>query len=317
MATSKPSVSTWAIRTPATTANMGPGFDVIGMALGLYNDLQVQRACCRGTSSLQVFGEGSDRQGQPQDNLIFQVYEKTCAHLGLEAPHLRMQCLNRIPFARGLGSSSAAIVSGVLAAQIIHDFPMTKEDLIDFITAFDGHPDNVLPCLLGGAVVSARDDEGHLFFEKIDVHPSIRAYVFVPDQEVHTKSARTALPDAYSREDTVHSLGHLAILTQALAKGHVDNLRKALSDRLHEPYRLPLMPGLDKVAEKAKSMDHWGVALSGSGPSLLVLGPEGADWTPLLETGQAHGLTAQILPLQPVATGARCYENGLEISPWR
>lgn len=307
---------TWAIRTPATTANMGPGFDVIGMALGLYNELQIQRACCRASSSIQVFGEGSPASADPRDNLIFRTYEKTCAELGLNAPHVRIQCLNRIPFARGLGSSSAAIVSGVLMAQIIHDRPMAKEDILDLITRFDGHPDNVLPCLLGGAVVSAQDAQGQLFYEKVEVHPSIRAYVYVPDKEMHTQEARTVLPDTYSRQDVVHNLGRLAILTQALAKGHVHNLKRAMTDRLHEPYRYPFMPGLQAVADQARSMDHWGLALSGSGPSLLILGPGDADWTPLLDTGRTHGLEGQILDLKPLTTGARAYADGLEIDLW-
>lgn len=310
------SVSTWAIRTPATTANMGPGYDVIGMALGMYNELQIQRACCSEASSLDIFGEGEERADDPEENLIFVSYKRACEKLGLEVHNLRVKCLNRIPFARGLGSSSAAIVSGVLAAQLIHDFPMSLEDILDLISELDGHPDNVLPCLLGGAVLSARNAEGKLFYERITVHSDIQAYVYIPEIEVKTKEARQTLPDCYPASDVVHNLGHLAILVQALANGNHENLKHAMRDRLHEPYRFPLIPGLEAVADKARSLDHWGVALSGSGPSLLVLGPRDEDFSILVETGKEHGLEGRLLSLQPALSGALCYQDGLEINLW-
>ena len=171
---------------------------------------------------------------------------------------------------RGLGSSSACLVAGLLGANPLLGSPLSREDICDLATELEGHPDNVAPALLGGLVTSVMDG-GRVHTVSVPVTERIRFALFIPDFELKTEVARAALPDRVSREDAVYNLSRAALMTAALFSGRLDNLRVAVQDRLHQPYRFPMIPGAEPIFYTAYELGAYGVAVSGAGPSLLAI----------------------------------------------
>lgn len=256
------------IRVPATTANLGPGFDCLGLALDLWNDVEVEAA----GYSLQITVEGEGANEVPLDrtNTIYkamltyaQRHEKTLPE------GIQMHCRNRIPFGAGLGSSAAAIVSGILAASALLNLPQDTADQLDCATQIEGHPDNVGPCILGGLVAAIVNDQ-KVVARKLEV-ASLSLMVVVPDFHFPTKAARAALPAELPRKDAIFNLGRLALLTNAMGRGDLDLLASAMQDKLHQPYRIPAIPGAADAIAAATQNGAAAVALSGAGPSLLIV----------------------------------------------
>jgi len=259
------------IRVPASSANLGSGFDTLGLALSLYNFFDVLEVLPSGKYEVEVIGEGSAELSTDIGNQIIQSYEKACRAWDIKPLGLRIRSSNAIPLARGLGSSSTAIVGGVMIANLVRDVPLPREELLPLMVKIEGHPDNVVPCCLGGMVVSCLEG-ADLRYVKLPRLPSdMVAVVAVPDFRVSTEDARKALPKQVSLEDAVFNISRAALLAASWATGQFDNLPWAMSDRIHQPFRSRLFPGGEELLKEVSKLPECsGIAISGSGPSVIA-----------------------------------------------
>ncbi len=257
------------VRVPASTANLGPGFDALGMALGLYNEIQVDLA---GTGiTLNVQGEGAEKlQTLGERNLVARSLTETLRRLGVHADGVRVRMVNRIPLSRGLGSSSAAAMAGVAAAVALAGARLDPEEMLDLALPFEGHPDNITPALLGGLTVSSVV-EGKVRCVKLPVPECLQAIAVIPEFHLSTAKARKVLPHTVSRADAVFNVGRVALFLAAMQTGRLELLRDAAQDRLHQPHRAPLVPGMEEVLREGVRGGALACFLSGAGPTLLAL----------------------------------------------
>ncbi len=292
------------VRVPATSANLGPGFDCLGMALALYNHVEAEEV----PAGLQVTveGEGTGELAAAAGNLVVTAAERLFAAVGRRPAGLRLRLRNGVPVARGLGSSAAAIVGGLVAANALLGVPLSAERLLDLAVELEGHPDNVTPALVGGVTVSCGTA-----FVRFDPPPGLALAVIVPERPLPTAEARAALPRRIERADAVFNLQRACLLTAALREGRLDLLPAALDDRLHQPYRAALLPGLAEALERARrERALLGACLSGSGSSVLVFLAPGreADHTAAVERVAAafreRGTACRTLFTAPCAQGA-------------
>lgn len=255
------------INIPATSANLGPGFDCLGMAVSLYNT--VEFAPARQTQ-MTILGE--DAQSIPRDarNLVRRAYKRALQEMGHAQVPLSIRQINQIPATRGLGSSASAVVAGILMAQTVAGEQWPKSRTLALATLIEGHPDNVAPAIYGGFTVSVQQgkDSHCLAFAP---PKGLIPVAMVPDFELSTQAARNALPPKVNMRDAVFNLSHAAFLTAAFAKGDLDALQIALEDRLHQPYRAKLVPGMKGILAQAKTAGALGAFLSGAGPTLMAL----------------------------------------------
>ncbi len=298
------------VRVPATTSNLGPGFDAVGLALRLHNTLALEGA---ETPAIEIEGEGAETLPRDPSHLAYRaalaIAEHPLAeHAGggrggrarLRAFHLRQ--VNRIPLARGLGSSAAAILGGAVAANALLGGPLDTQALLDLATEMEGHPDNVAPALLGGAVVCARTPDGVRWL-RVGT-PRLAAVVAVPDFAVSTQEARRLLPAQVPFADAVFNVTRTALLIAALTAGRTDLLGEATQDRLHQPYRARLVPGLADVFAAARRAGAHGVALSGSGPTVLAFGDAPGIGEAMAAAFRAAGAGCRILRVEIDTDGA-------------
>lgn len=253
------------ISVPASSANLGAGFDALGLALTLYNHVWMEEAeGCR--------IESADGAPIPTDesNMIYHTARVLYQRCGRPFHGLHIRQENNIPMARGLGSSSACLVAGLLGANTLLGSPLDKEDVADLAAELEGHPDNVAPALLGGLVTSVMDGD-RVHSVSVPVSERIRFAVFIPDFELKTEVARAALPAEVTRQDAVYNLSRAALMTASLFSGSLQNLRVAVQDRLHQPYRFPMIPGAEQIFYTAYDLGAYGVAISGAGPSILAI----------------------------------------------
>lgn len=227
-----------------------------------------------------------------------------------------MHARNKIPFSRGLGSSSAAIVSGLIAAQVASGYAMDLNDIIKLATEIDGHPDNVLPALLGGVVICSQDEDGKVFYKKLSPPTNLIATVLVPDYPLATKEARSALPTCYNKADVVYNIGHMGLLVAALCTNDKMLLKEAMRDRLHEPYRLPLMPGIKEARDAAIESGALAAVISGAGSTLLIIStqiiPESVLTAPLIAVGNS----GRVKILDTISQGVSCHYQETELNLW-
>ena len=258
---------TVSIRVPATTANLGPGFDCLGMALDWWNDVCMSVSL---SPAIHIEGEGADSLSAAEDNLVYRAACAAFEAAGEEPPALSVWCRNRIPLARGLGSSAAAIVGGLVAANALCRRPLDQECLLNMAVEMEGHGDNVSPALLGGCQIVVRD-EGHIITDAAPLPPDLMAVVLVPDAPMATSEARAVLPEMVSREEAVYNLGRAALLVNSLSTGRLDNMKVATQDRLHQPARQAIFPAMKYVLRAALDAGAVGAFLSGGGSSVLAL----------------------------------------------
>ena len=260
---------------PATSANCGPGFDVLGAACNLYNEFTYELTE-RGFE-LEVTGEGSGRLHASGKNLAFLAFFRLWNELtDRRYTGLKVAMHNRIPLSRGLGSSSTAIVAGLMAANYLTGSTLTRQQLVDYATEIEGHPDNVAPALLGGFTVSymAHGKAASLRFVPKKPLSFIAA---VPAEPLSTARARQAIPETVSHKDAVFNAGRSALLVSALLTGEYKFLPDALEDRLHQPYRMPLINGTQAVFKAAKNAGAYGAIISGAGSTLMAYAAADAD----------------------------------------
>ncbi len=285
------------LRVPATTANLGPGFDALGLALTLYNRIAVETTEGQGVSVI-VRGEGEGRIPTDESNRVCVAAQKVFERLGRPAPGLRVEMEVAVPLARGLGSSATAAIAGLVAANRLCGSLLSDADLIGVATEIEGHPDNVVPCLLGGFTAAAHAD-GEVSYVRALPGGPIRAVVAVPAFELETARARAALPQTVSLKDAVYNVTHTALVTLAIARGEFGVLRTAMRDRLHQPYRAPLIPGMARVFDAALDAGALGAAISGAGPSLIafVTGEGERVGEAMRRAWEAEGVSARALVL--------------------
>lgn len=258
------------VRVPGTSANCGPGFDSIGVACTVYNELELTLTR-ESQISIAIEGEGAENIPTDARNIVW----KSIGHLLRRAKRTKeyrgaiIRMKNDIPLSRGLGSSAAAIVAGLKAANLLLDEPFTRRDLLDMATEIEGHPDNVAPALFGGFTVSVKGKRRVDCFAFQSRLP-LKLVVAVPDFPLSTKMARSVLPQEVPMQDAIFNIGRAAMLVAALSKRNPHFLRTALDDALHQPYREKLIPGMRDVFRAAKQAGAIGATISGAGPCLMA-----------------------------------------------
>ncbi|HEU4367060.1 MAG TPA: homoserine kinase [Methylomirabilota bacterium] len=255
------------VRVPATSANLGPGFDALGLALALYNEVTAGEA---DGVSVTIEGEGAGRLPSGGDNVVARGVRQAYEAAGRPFKGVALTCVNRVPTARGLGSSAAAWIGGLVAGNALLGAPLSRDALLALAARAEGHPDNVAAALLGGLTVSCPLDDGRIAAVRLPVPGGVRWVVLVPEVTSATAEARAVLPASVPRADAVFNVQRVALLLAALQAGRLDVLGTALDDRLHQPYRLRLFPWMPPVAEAARAAGALGCVLSGAGPSLLA-----------------------------------------------
>lgn len=253
------------VRVPATTANLGAGFDCLGLALSLYNEVDAEEA---DGLAIQVEGEGAAELPTDASNLVWRAARRVFDHVGHTPRGARLHLRNAIPLESGLGSSAAATVAGLMIGNALIGAPLGEAVLLDLAVGMEGHPDNVAPALLGGLVVAGRADSGRLLVERVAI-PPLTAVVVMPTFRLSTALARRALPAAVPMADAVFNLSHTALTLLALQRGDYAALVDAMADRLHQPYRAPLAPGLAAALGAAQTLGA-AAAISGAGPAVIA-----------------------------------------------
>jgi homoserine kinase len=253
-----------------------------------------------------IQGEGSDFLPRNSENMIYQCAVKLAEYFNAELPPFSIQVVNRVPLARGLGSSASAIVGGLCAANLMLGSPADEETILSLATSIEGHPDNVAPALLGGLVVSSMVGDKVLWV-KVKPPEGLQLVVAIPSFPLSTHAARGALPGMLLYSDAVFNVSRSSLLVAALSEGRMDLLRWAMEDRLHQPYRKKLVPGMDEVFEAAMNAGAHGVALSGAGPSLIAFVTENDETigTAMQGAWSRHGIECTILRTTPATTGVR------------
>ncbi len=254
------------VKVPATSANLGPGFDALGLALDLWNETSVTSAK---EFAVTVTGEGANRLASDKQNLIVRAAHRLAEHAGKSLPPFHAECLNAIPLSSGMGSSSAAILTGLLAGNALLGTPLLKEEILNLASEMEGHPDNVAPALMGGLVVSTVDDN-KVVTHQIPISMDVCITIVLPEFHLSTRQARAALPRKISMTDAVHNISRAVLVTEAFRMGDLELLGRAMTDSLHQPYRLPLIPGAQSAMDAARRTGAEAVALSGAGPSLIA-----------------------------------------------
>ncbi len=302
-----PETSTVTVTVPATTANLGPGFDCIGAALSLYNRFQFSRLEPSATEKLKITVTGQEAAKVKTDdsNLAYQAFIKLYDRRSQSPPPVAIHIDMQVPLARGLGSSATAIIGGLVGANELAGKPLSQVEVMQLAIELEGHPDNVVPALLGGCRLAASNappqpplskgglreefplreaaltesppqslgGQGGGSWEICDIpwHPNIVPVVAIPDFELSTAEARKVLPADYSRADAIFNAAHLGLLVRALETGNENWLRCALQDKIHQPYRQSLIKGYEAVQQAALNAGAYGMVISGAGPTLLAL----------------------------------------------
>jgi homoserine kinase len=323
------------IKVPATSANLGPGFDALGLALDLWNETRLstdsstdfladermgstdfgaeeRMRVTDGVTdarikrmSVAVRGEGEGLLATNEKNLIVRVAQKLAERLGKTLPPFHAECRNQIPLSSGLGSSAATIVTGLLAGNALLGNPLSKEEILNLASEMEGHPDNVAPALLGGLVVSTVS-EGKVTAHPVSLGMDVHITIALPDFYISTKQARAVLPKKISLKNAVHNISRAVLVTEAFRMGDFKLLGEAMTDQIHQPHRLKLIPGAQSALEAAREAGAAAVALSGAGPSLIAFSStaEAGVGEAMKRAYEAAGLATRIFNLRASSRGA-------------
>jgi homoserine kinase len=295
------------LKVPASSANLGPGFDALGLALGIYLECRF-----RPSTELILRASGRDAASIPLDatNLIWQTAGTVAADVGCAMPPIELEIRNDIPIGKGLGSSAAALTAGVVIADRLLELGWKPLRILNEAARIEGHPDNVAACVLGSMVASAIDEGGSARAVRLEIPAKFGVAVVVPDFDLPTTKARSVLPDCYSRADAVFNVQRASLLVAAMAAGSPSAFPTALEDRFHQSYRAPLVPGLEEIL-KLRAPGLLGCVLSGAGPSILVFYERGCEQVCDLprQVFQLHGRASEIYWTEVAAKG---YELSLE-----
>ncbi len=296
------------VSVPASAGNTGSAFDSLGIAYGLANEVIIDTET---PGRLDVEGEGADLLKKGEPNLVHAAMERFAQSLGKPLPKFGLTLINRIPFGRGLGSSAAAIVGGLVAADALAETGLSRLKLLQLALPMEGHPDNVAPALYGGAVLTVLDEgrvDGPLTVVPFQPPNDWRAVLYVPDLIIPTKQARAILPKEVPRADAVFNHSRVGLLVSALTQHRPDLLRVAMQDRLHQPYRAKLMPPMEGLIQAGLDAGGWGACLSGAGSAILTLASKmkaDAVAAALTAKAQASNLPGRSLILEIPNAGAK------------
>lgn len=253
------------VRVPATSANMGPGFDSLGIAFNLYNEFEFEE-----------INDGLEFEGIPEefcntDNIIYEAMVKCFSKGNYKFKGLKIKLLKQdIPISRGLGSSSSCIIGGLIGANALMDSKLSKEEIFNIGVDMEGHPDNIAPALFGGMVIAVME-EGRAYYNLVEVKDGVKFLSIIPDFRLQTTEARAVLPTAISRADAVYNIGRAALMVSAFSNGRYDLIKFACKDAIHQNYRSKLIKHFDSVYNKMFELDAIGGFLSGAGPTLMAM----------------------------------------------
>ncbi len=300
------------MKVPATTANLGPGFDALGLALDLWNEAEFTPTNDR-KITVSIAGEGADQLPTDANNAIVDAALQVYDQVGKPCPGFHVHCLNRVPLGSGLGSSSAAMLTGLLGANALLGEPYSRETILKLAIESEGHPDNVAPAMLGGLVASIIH-ESHVVSLRLTLtsqRTPIHITVVFPEFDFPTKQARAILPRQLDRKDAIYNISRAVIVTEAFRVGDLKMLGEAMTDKLHQPYRLPLIPGAQAAMDAMKQSGAAAVALSGAGPSLIAFSAnsEKAIGEAAKKAFEEAGLGARILKLKISRKGAEVHRR--------
>ncbi len=268
------------VKVPATTANIGPGFDCLGMALPVYNTITIEETVLPGTGvEINVLADNDsidqlslDHVPSDENSIVYKAVELLYNSIGQSPSELKINIHSNIPVARGLGSSSSVIVGALIAANELLGRPADEVALLSIACEIEGHPDNITPAIVGGLVISSQEEDGSVVYRKLEWPSEWAVTVCVPDFELSTDIARSVLPKEVPMKDAIFNAKRLAMFVQAVHTKDSELMKLALQDRLHQPYRMKLVPGLDKIIDNLRHFDNvLGCVLSGAGSSILVI----------------------------------------------
>ena len=302
------------VRVPATTANMGPGFDCLGMALDIWNTVVVEIDGVEPVGSdaaakVEISGEGSDSLSSGSDNLTYSCFKRIYDGMGMSVPPVRISCENEIPLGRGLGSSAAAVAGGLLAGSVLSGAHLSRGRILELAAEIEGHPDNAAAAVMGGCRIVVSDGD-RLLTNAVSIPHELKAVLFVPEVPMPTEEARGLLPGMISRGDAVFNIGRTALLVNAFASGNLEYLSIATEDMLHQPARQQIFFPMKNIFRAAMSAGALGVFLSGAGSSVLALARD-REYTigyEMADAAMKSGVEGAIKVTQPTALGAHVME---------
>ena len=296
------------VKIPATTANMGPGFDCLGLCLDIWNSIEVEI----GGSYFEILGEGEESLPRGESNLIYQSFSRVFEICGRPIPECGFVCHNSIPLNRGLGSSSAAIVGGLLAANEICGSLLTQSQLLELAVEIEGHPDNVCAALMGGFQIIV-EDGGRWVNTAVSLPNDIAVILFIPDVSMNTQESRETLPELITRRDAVYNLGRVAMLINSFSGKNLTHLEIATKDRLHQPLRQTYFPAMKNIFNAALSVGALGVFLSGAGSTVLALAKDkDREFTigyEMADAASKSGIEGSLRITKPSSLGAHLLFN--------
>lgn len=268
------------VKVPATTANIGPGFDCMGMALPIYNTITIEETVLPGTGvQINVMSENEttdefslEHIPMDENSIIYKAVELLYNSIGQTPSELKITIHTQIPIARGLGSSASVIVGGLIAANELLGRPADEAALLSIATEVEGHPDNVTPAIVGGLTLTSSEDDGSIVYRKLEWPDEWTLTVCIPEYELATDISRSVLPKEVPMQDAVYNAQRMGMFVHAINTKDSSLMKLALKDKLHQPYRMKLVPGLEKIAERLKHEENViGCVLSGAGPSILII----------------------------------------------
>ena len=289
------------VRAPATSANMGPGFDCLGIALDIWNVITVEV----GADGFHIFGQGEDDLPRDRSNMVWQSIARVFQEVDRPLPTMSLTCRNDIPTARGLGSSSAALVGGLTAGNELCGRPFSQIDLLQIAAEVEGHPDNVAPALFGGMQIAVFEGD-RVINASVTVPPSLSAVLYIPTLPMPTEEARGLLGSEVPRSDAVFNIGRAALLVRAMASGDLEHLDIATEDLLHQPARQEIFFPMKNIIRAALGAGALGAFLSGAGSTVLALATE-KEFTIGYEMADAaakSGIDGEVRITRPTTLGA-------------
>lgn len=296
------------VKVPATTANMGPGYDVLGMALSQYSTFQCQED---DKISLSIKGLESEKlvNQDHEANLVVRSMNHLFKYVDKYPKGYKLEIINDIPLARGMGSSASAIVGGLLVANYLVGANLDQDEILKLATQIEGHPDNVAPALMGNIVLSAKIPDDQVIYHSIQPFEAMTCVLFIPDYEVSTSMSRAVLPQSISMADAVHTSGHLSLMLAGFMTGNKDLIGKTMVDRLHEPYRKSLIKNFDDFKTSALEAGAFAFSLSGSGSTIIAYCDH--DSAPHVkrafeEVSQKYSISGTSKIIAPCSQGAVC-----------
>ena len=298
-------MTTVEVRAPATTANLGPGYDCLGMALDIWNRLTVSTLPAGSTPAVQVNGEGEGELAGDTDNLTYRAMAFLYDEADTPIPPLELVCQNGIPLSRGMGSSAAAIAGGLVAANALLDEPFSANDLLEMAATIEGHPDNVAAAVHGGLRLVVMEDN-QIYTVPIRIPADLQAVLFIPENRIATVDARRVLPAEISVADAVYNMSRVALLVAAMEGNRPEYLKIATQDRLHQPYRETIFPPMKVIFAAARDAGALGVFLSGSGSAIMALTQERAMTVAyeMFDAARLCGVEGRVEVTSPTGLGA-------------